>query len=125
MLAVCAVIYTRAGSVPGNRQGRRCPHRQGSSEQRVTVGQDPDPPSADPQHPSKRSRTGPGTVTWVRREFKATRQGQGQAGKPTQHSKGRLSAVKDRALLLLCSSGRDRALSLKLILSLGLKADAS
>lgn len=35
-------LFSRAGSVPGNKQVRGCPCRQGRKEQRVTVGQDPD-----------------------------------------------------------------------------------
>jgi len=101
ILMVRAVIDTRAGSVPGNKQGRYCPCRKRSWVQKVAVGQDPDPPGADPQHPSKRSRADLGTVAQVSRAFRwpgqlmATRQGQGQAGKPSQHSKARLNVIQD------------------------------
>lgn len=52
-------------------QSRICAREQagqGGRERRVTAGQDPDPHSADPQQPSKRSRAGPETVTWVSQE---------------------------------------------------------
>lgn len=121
MLMVCAVIYTRAAPVLGKKQSRRC--RQDPDPTHT------DPQHTDPQHPSMRSRAGLGLVTWVSQESRipgqltATRQGQGQAGKSSQHSKARLNVVQDGALpFLLCSSGRDRGLSLKLSLSLGLKA---